>query len=228
MHGLPSGIQKKKRISRGHSQGRSVLFPQQYLEALVRTGKVTVGPTQINTQSTMSSNVSYLLLNTTFSTKSVCTFSRIFCQQTSAHWALFIFHCNEHLWTHRTMCSAMSIARKTGLRGLQWETERSCHSASQWSITGYACRVMTAFQLLSRPLTQGHVGTVAPGPLRQLDSNTVTVLKGLYCETNASPPVRWCALFLSSTGWKLEISFFLLLTSTVKKFDQAFSAGRDW
>ena len=66
----------------------------------------------------------------------------------------------------------------------------SRHSAPQRSITGYACRVMSTFQLCSRPLTQGHVRTVALGPLRKLDSYTVTVLKGLYCDTNAPPPVR--------------------------------------
>lgn len=39
-----------------------------------------------------------------------------------------------------------------------------CHSLHQWSITGYACRVRNTFQLLSRAVTQGHVGTVALGP----------------------------------------------------------------
>lgn len=40
-----------------------------------------------------------------------------------------------------------------------------------------ACRVMNTFQLPSRPVTQGHVGTVALGLLRKADSYTVTVLE---------------------------------------------------
>lgn len=97
-------------------------------------------------------------------------------------------------------CSTISPSHsfsiwETGCEGLQWKTEQSRHSAPQWSITVYACRVMNTFQLLSRPLTQGHVRTVALGPLRKLDSYSVTVLRGLYFDTNTTPPVRWRVFF---------------------------------
>lgn len=77
-------------------------------------------------------------------------------------------------------CSKKKKENKTGFR----------HSVRQRSITGYACRVMNTFQLPSRPATQGHVGTVALGPLRKADSYTVTVLKGLNCDTSAPQPVK--------------------------------------
>lgn len=78
----------------------------------------------------------------------------------------------------------------------QWKkTERSRNSAPQSSITEYTCTVMTTFQLLSRPLTQGHVRTVALGPLRKPGSYTVTVLKGLYCDMIVPLPVRQRVFF---------------------------------
>lgn len=68
----------------------------------------------------------------------------------------------------------------------------------------YACRVMSTFQLSSRPLTQGHVRTVALGTLRKLNSYTVTVLKELYCDPNALPPL-FGMLYWSARG-KLDFS----------------------
>lgn len=167
------------------------------------------------------------------------TFSEVHCVHI---WPLYIMAMNNfrvkkgsmmHQVTWSSSCLAISPSQVLNIKDKAWETavqkkkrQWSHHFAPQWSITGYACRVMNTFHFPTRPLTQGHVETVALGPLRRADSYTVTVLKGLHWDTNAPRPVRKC-VWGRGLHWTAT-HFFSCHPPHWKKRDQPFrSAGGD-
>lgn len=146
-------------------------------------------------------------------------------------------------WTHSerreisqcVISHALSLARlslyltrswKTGCRGLHCSEKKKrvmpplCTPAER---NRDACRVMNTFQLPSRPVTQGHVGTVALGLLRKADSYTVTVLErtALWYQCTTACQIMWFSFFLFSflnapLVCKRVKSLFFLSTSAAK------------
>lgn len=113
---------------------------------------------------------------------------------------------------------------KTGCRGLHCSEKSAmpplCTPAEH---NRDACRVMNTFQLPSRPVTQGHVGTVALGPLRKADSYTVTVLErtALWYQCTTACQMMWFSFFSfffmnAPLVCKRVKSLFFLSTSAAK------------